>query len=323
VITTEDQGKNGQNNNTVLEKPWWTTMQSTWASIGCGDTSQSSWNYSPLDNKKYIRPNWMRGWYYDRDSLPSIDAIKCPGNDRTLSSVPLPEAPSDAHSQLVWKEAIEPYPDVFRIATPIQVDTLQELLQAFPNVTHRESWLKALREGLWPWAGIFPNDPAEGVIFENPPQLNVHKTFINSIRSKEVSFGHWRELKILPKYFRNSPLSVVPKPEGGNRLIQNLSYPAGNSVNDQIPEEAGSVTYDDIGTLARVIVVLHAMGKKDWIPWKLDVSRAFRNIPLHPLFALRNGIMLKSRRGQMQYYIDSQLALAVDHFQGRSALYKT
>jgi len=179
-------------------------------------------------------------------------------------------------------------------------------LNGFPNVNHRDSWIKALKKGLWPWANAFLTDPPEGVVQANSPHMNKYRTFINSIRIKEVSLGHWRELKTIPKYFRNSPLSVVPKPEGGNRLIQNLSFPNGNSVNDQIPEADGKVVYDDISSLAKVIVVLHSLGMRGWVPWKLDVSRAFRNIPLHPLFALRNGVILSSRNKKMIPFIDSQ-----------------
>jgi len=248
----------------------------------------------------------MRGWYYDKEQLPSLESIRCPGNQRTLSAAPLPDAPSDDHSKEVWKRAIEPSPDVFRINTPIRVNKLKDILKEFPNTDHLASWVKALTEGLWPWSNSFPDDPPEGVIFPNPPQMDRYRTFINTIRAKEVSMGHWREIKTAIPYFRNSPLSVVPKPEGGNRLIQNLSFPDGNSVNDQIPEEEGKVVYDDIASLAKVIIVLHSMGKKGWVPWKLDVSRAFRNIPLHPLFSLRNGIIIRSRRGKSISYIDSQ-----------------
>lgn len=288
------------------EFEWWKQFKSQWPDHGCGERSSHPWQYSPLDNMRFMRPKWMRGWYYDKEDLPALDDIRCPGNERTLSALPLPDPPNDEHSKLVWKEAIEPNKEIFKISTPLNVEKLEELLVGFPNYSHKCSWIKALTEGLWPWMNSFPNDPPEGVVFPNSKGMEKYKGFINSVRTKEVSFGHWRELKVLPKYFRNSPISVVPKPEGGNRLIQNLSFPKGNSVNDQIPLKEGKVCYDEIGALAKVIVVLHSQGKKDWVPWKLDVSRAFRNIPLHPLCALRNGVMLKARRGKSIFFIDSQ-----------------
>jgi hypothetical protein len=296
---TEREWPQGQPN-------WWETMSQTWHNQGCGDTTNGQWEYSTLENDKYMRPLWMKGWYWDKDTLPSIESLRCPGNARTLAAEPLPDPPSDDYSKRVWREAILPFPTVFRISTPLKVDELEKLLKHYPNVPHGNSWLKALRQGLWPWSGNFKDDPPEGVIIPNAANMAQHRTFINSVRVKEVALGHWRKLTVIPKYFRTNQISVVPKPEGGNRLIQNLSYPEGNSVNDQIPEAAGKVVYDDIGTLARVIVRLHVDGVRNWVPWNLDVSRAFRNLPLHPLFALRNGVMLTNRKGKLMPFLDSQ-----------------
>jgi len=298
---------NEKNHVVVLALPsWWIDMQSNWHKAGCGDMGNEGWIYSPLNNKRFMRPGWMRGWYHDKKNLPALDTIRCPGNLRTESALPLPKAPTDVYSQKVMVEAIIPYPEIFRISTPLNVVRFEELLRGFPNSAHSDSWICALRQGLWPWSGNFGQDSAQGVLIPNPTSMNQHRAFINSIRQKEVGMGHWRQLSVVPKYFRNSPLSVVPKPEGGNRLIQNLSFPEGNSVNDQIPVKEGRVTYDDIGALAMVMVVLHSMGVKNWVPWKLDVSRAFRNIPLHPLYALRNGVIVNSRKGSPIYFVDSQ-----------------
>jgi len=286
--------------------PWWRSLLDDWSISGCGDNSDQNWIYSSLKNRRFMQPDWMRGWYHDRDNLPDLGEISCPGNCRAENAGMLPDAPADDHSLKVITESIQPNPEIFRIETPVNVDRLEELMSDFPNKIHSDSWIKALRVGLWPWSGNFAQDPPEGVIFPNRDIMDKHRSFVNSVRVKEVSMGHWRELKDVPKYFRNSPISVVPKPEGGSRLIQNLSFPEGNSVNDQIPVREGRVTYDDIGSLAKVIVVLHSKGITNWVPWKLDVSRAFRNIPLHPLFALRNGIILKSRSCKPLHFIDSQ-----------------
>jgi len=247
--------------------PWWESIQDNWHVSGCGDEHGHSWIYTPLDNRRFMRPGWMRGWYHDKKALPNLNDIRCPGNARALLADPLPEAPTDPYSLKVMIEAVQPHPDIFVVKTPLNIDRFEQLLSSFPNAAHSRSWVRALRYGLWPWSGNFAGDSAEGVIIENPVSMNQHRVFINSIREKEVAMGHWRQLSVVPKYFRNSPLSVVPKPEGGNRLIQNLSFPEGSSVNDQIPIKEGKVTYDDIGALATVIIVLHSMGLKNLVPW--------------------------------------------------------
>ena len=44
-----------------------------------------------------------------------------------------------------------------------------------------------------------------------------------------------------------SPVGVVPKKERGEfRLIQHLSWPDGQSVNDSIPEDLTPVTYSSV-----------------------------------------------------------------------------
>jgi hypothetical protein len=51
----------------------------------------------------------------------------------------------------------------------------------------------------------------------------------------------------------SSPLGLVPKHDGGQRRVHDLSYPRGKSVNDDIPAEYGAIEYVTLHTiLARV-----------------------------------------------------------------------
>ena len=73
-----------------------------------------------------------------------------------------------------------------------------------------------------------------------------------------------------------SPLGLVPKHDGGWRRIHDLSFPPGNSVNDGILQEWGSLEYttfdDAVNTLLRqgpgAILV------------KRDLKDAFRHVPV-------------------------------------------
>ena len=62
------------------------------------------------------------------------------------------------------------------------------------------------------------------------------------------------------------------------RIINNLSWPAGLSVNDGIPKDSSTCTYD---TIDKVITHLKAAGKGALMS-KLDLSDAFRHILVHP-----------------------------------------
>ena len=76
-----------------------------------------------------------------------------------------------------------------------------------------------------------------------------------------------------------SPLGLVPKAVNGKfRLIHDLSYPKGNSVNSLIPRENSEVKYDCIDN---VIKLVKYFGRDSYLG-KTDVEDAFRNIDIHP-----------------------------------------
>ena len=62
------------------------------------------------------------------------------------------------------------------------------------------------------------------------------------------------------------------------RLIHDLSYPKGNSVNSLIPPENSEVNYDCIDN---VIKLVKYFGRDSYLG-KTDVEDAFRNIDIHP-----------------------------------------
>ncbi len=75
-----------------------------------------------------------------------------------------------------------------------------------------------------------------------------------------------------------SPLGLVPKRPQGFRLIHNLSFPRGQSVNDFIPQAYSSVSYQDFDHAIRIITTI---GRNCLIA-KADIQSAFRNLPISP-----------------------------------------
>ena len=82
------------------------------------------------------------------------------------------------------------------------------------------------------------------------------------------------------KNFIQSPIGLVPK-DGGKktRLIFHLSYPKSGttSVNANIPKEKCSVKYPDFTDAVKMCL----QAGKNCAAAKSDMSRAFRNVPLH------------------------------------------
>ena len=76
-----------------------------------------------------------------------------------------------------------------------------------------------------------------------------------------------------------SPLGLVPKKEAGTfRLIHDLSFPKGNSINFGIPKEYCSVTYENYDYF---VSLLTSVGPGCFIA-KADLESAFRIIPVNP-----------------------------------------
>lgn len=76
-----------------------------------------------------------------------------------------------------------------------------------------------------------------------------------------------------------SPLATTPKKTPGEyRVIHNLSYPEGSSVNDGIDIDKGHVQYqsldDAIDSLAR-------LGPQTVLS-KFDIEHAYKVVPIHP-----------------------------------------
>lgn len=76
-----------------------------------------------------------------------------------------------------------------------------------------------------------------------------------------------------------SPLGLVPKSVPGKfRLIHDLSYPKGNSVNFLIPPENSQVKYDGIDIVVKLVKYFGRNAKMS----KCDIEDAFRIVAIHP-----------------------------------------
>ena len=96
---------------------------------------------------------------------------------------------------------------------------------------------------------------------------------------KEVAAGRMAGPFDIPPFdnFHTSPLAVVEKKKKGSyRLIQNLSYPEGESVNDEIPKARGTVKYQNLDNAIDSILQLGP----GCILSKSDVEHAFKVIPV-------------------------------------------
>ena len=95
---------------------------------------------------------------------------------------------------------------------------------------------------------------------------------------KELHRGHTAgpfDAPTLPK-MHCSPLGAAPKKDGSMRIILDLSFPKGHSVNDGIPIESCQVRYNSFDD---ALGMINATGK-DCFMTKIDIKHAFRLCPV-------------------------------------------
>ena len=144
--------------------------------------------------------------------------------------------------------------------------------------------------------------PFEGSL----PPLSVrnHKSVLSSpevvsdMIKKEVSLGRVAGPFSEPPFpsFHASPLGLVAKKEPGTfRIIHDLSFPEGQSVNSGIPSKDTKVHYQ---TLDESLEILASLDRYCLIA-KADIESAYRIIPIHP-----DSVHLLGFTWEGQYYYD-------------------
>ena len=101
--------------------------------------------------------------------------------------------------------------------------------------------------------------------------------------SDDIQLGRIRPINVLPTQYACSPLSAVSKKQNGEftgwRCIHDLSFPHGSSVNNGIPDQYRSLSYQ---TLDDAIQIIECLGRHITLH-KWDLKDAFRKIPVSPL----------------------------------------
>ena len=99
-----------------------------------------------------------------------------------------------------------------------------------------------------------------------------------------------------------------PKDNNKRRVILDLSYPKGNSLNDYVDRDLfdGSpfkLKFPSIDDITQYIATLN-----DPLVAKIDVSRAFRNLRIDPADTLKLGFQWRGK-----FYVDGYLAFGFLH----------
>ena len=164
------------------------------------------------------------------------------------------------------------------LPTPINVKALSNLLKGFDD-DRRTKLVDGFNKGF-----TIPSS-----LENNPTKFGYtnHKSIYNNLEtaqrkiSKELELGRIAGPFDTPPFpnFIVSPLGLVPKKNSGEyRLIHDLSFPKGDSVNSHIDPEFSAVQYE---VLDRCIELIQSIGGGCLIA-KADLKDAFRIIPVSP-----------------------------------------
>ena len=210
---------------------------------------------------------------------------------------PLPQPPKNELSDIQKWNVIRAHSHLFRITTPIRAGRLCDLLSEHPNRPLVESVEEGLKHGFWPWA-VTKNSTAPAIV-DNARLQKIkdpaHLQFMNEQRDEEIRLGRFSHaFDILSPGMTTIPLWVVPKPHSDKfRLV--VDHSAGDyAPNSFIPPEEASVHLDTLHTLGNALLnVKNRFGNTPIVLFKTDVSQAYRRLPVHPLWQLRQVVSIE------------------------------
>lgn len=250
---------------------------------------------SSLFERWASRPRYARNLVWadcDRPRVLSVDA--------TLTADPFPDAPVHEPYTLAARKTIAERPDLFKIVCPINVDLFEMYLERHPNRPFVISVCKGLRDGFWPHADT--SSPELPETWDNSERYTLETKHEDTVRrdiDAEINSGRYSKPfgpELLPGMY-SMPLFVIPKPLTINFrvVIDHSAEP--HSLNSCIPRDKVSVVLDnmhDLGLALRHARLEHP--NEPLVVIKSDVSQAYRRLPMHPLWQIRQIVSFKGER---------------------------
>jgi hypothetical protein len=243
------------------------------------------------------RPRYLREFMWSGN----FDDDYSPTAVSTEFDPALPRPPSSEYTPAVMK-TLQENQHLFKLVTPINIDVFESLLADHPNQPFVSSVVTGLREGFWPWAdtqpGIYPETYDTS---DCPLKTEKERQFVRDQRDVEIGLGRFSPAfgpDLLPGMY-SMPIHAVPKPQSEKlRLVVNHKMGM-FSLNSMIPREAiAGSRLDTLKNLGDRILALrsaHGAGAK-LVVWKSDVSQAYRRLPMHILWQIKQVVTIDGER---------------------------
>ena len=190
-------------------------------------------------------------------------------------------------------------PELQSVSTPLNTDSWEVLLAEHPDRAFAGYITQGLREGFR--IGFRWDAPLASATC-NMHSTRLRPAAISGYIADELSKG--RMLGPLPPTWRPrlhvNRFGLIPKGHntGKYRLITDLSFPQGRSVNDGIMPALTSLSYITVDGVAQVA---QHLGKGSLLA-KMDIEAAYRLVPVHP-----QDRMLQAVEWEGSLYVDPML----------------
>lgn len=183
---------------------------------------------------------------------------------------------SYAHLPQQLQQFVRAQKIILHSCTSVNAHHLYLELSAHPD----QPFVKQLLHNLQYGCAIGYNGPQFSHCSNNLPSAFQQPSVLDTTLASECSAGHILGPFPSPPLpnLRCSGLGIIPKHDGGWRIIYHLSAPHGTSINDFIDPEQYSLSYC---TVDNAFAIVNSLGKGALMA-KIDLKNAFRIIPVRP-----------------------------------------
>ena len=247
----------------------------------------------PLASKPYqdilgARPRYLRYNLWD-PTTPFHPTVA----DWSETAIPLPAPPLSELNDPIVQKTISDNPHLFWIVTPINVDRFETLLSDHPNPLFVESVCAGLRRGFWPWADTQREGYPSIYDGARPTPLDKKKAaFLREQRDVEIKKGRFSTSfgsELLPGMYC-MPAHAVPKP-GSSDLRMVTDHSSGQfSLNSMVDHDlVTGYPLDNMTHLGEMLIAHHFSNvyHRKTVVWKSDIAEAYRLMPLHPHWQIK------------------------------------
>ena len=232
---------------------------------------------------KYLRHNL---WNPESPFTPTVA-------EWSETAIPLPRPSRLELNDPVARQTIFEHPSLFKIVTPINVDHFEHLLSSHPNPSFVKSVCIGLREGFWPWADTLKDGYPSTYDGARPTPCDDKKVdFIRAQQDVEISKDRF-SASFGPDLFPGMycmPAHAVPKPNSTD-LCMVTDHSAGPfSLNSMVDhDQVIGYPMDNMTHMGKMLLAHHrsTTSARRTVIWKSDIAEAYRLIPLHPHWQLK------------------------------------